>query len=101
MEDQVLSSPNLTQDDKVRIEPCTHEEADTRIMLHVADAAEHGFKKIMVRTVDPDVVVILISHIQDILAQEVWIAFGIVRITVLFMPMKSLPNWEQASLKHF
>ena len=77
LEDQVLSSPNFTQDDKVRIEPCTHEEADTRIMLHVADAAEHGFKKIMVRTVDTDVVVILISHIQDILAQEVWIAFGI------------------------
>ena len=43
LEDQVLSSPNLTQDDKVRIEPCTHEEADTRIMLQVADAAEHGF----------------------------------------------------------
>ena len=31
----------------------------------------------MVRTVDTDVVVKLISHIQDILAQEVWIAFGI------------------------
>ena len=34
------------------------------------------YETIMVRTVDTDVVVILIAHIQDISAQEVWIAFG-------------------------
>ena len=39
-----------------------HEEADTRIVLHVQDALERGSTKIMICTVDTDVVVILISQ---------------------------------------
>ncbi len=34
--------------------PCTHEEADTRILLHVHDAVKEGYKKVSVCTVDTD-----------------------------------------------
>ena len=35
-----------------------HEEADTRICLHIENALQHGASKLCVRTVDTDVVVI-------------------------------------------
>ena len=42
-----------------------HEEADTRIMLHVYDSLASGSRKIMIRTVDTDVVVILIGEFHN------------------------------------
>ena len=38
--------------------PCNPEEADSRIMIHGADAVRQGFHKILVRTVDTDVVML-------------------------------------------
>lgn len=37
--------------------PCSHEEADSRMMVHVADAAKQ-YNAIAIRTVDSDVVVL-------------------------------------------
>ena len=45
----------------LNLRPCNHEEADTRILLHVRDAASCGHRKIAIRTVDTDVVVIALS----------------------------------------
>ena len=42
-----------------------HEEADTRIMLHVYDSLASGSRKIMMCTVDTDVVVILIGEFHN------------------------------------
>ena len=39
--------------------PCNHEEADTRICVHLKDAMEKGARKVFVRTVDTDVIVII------------------------------------------
>ena len=39
--------------------PCDHEEADTRICVHLKDAMEKGARKVFVRTVDTDVIVII------------------------------------------
>ena len=39
--------------------PCNHEEADTRIVIHVIQALQSGCTSVLVRTVDTDVVVIL------------------------------------------
>ena len=64
------------QQDTPLLSPCTHEEADTRLMLHVADSVRNGLKKIMVRSVDTDVVVIAISIIHKVDLCEPWIAFG-------------------------
>ncbi|KAG0719349.1 hypothetical protein GWK47_050662 [Chionoecetes opilio] len=47
--------------------PCDHEEADTRIVVHLQDALESGCTTCLVRTVDTDVLVILIGkyHISS------------------------------------
>ena len=41
------------------LSPCSHEEADTRMMLHVADAAKQ-YNTITIHTVDSDVVVLAV-----------------------------------------
>ena len=43
------------------LQPCNHEEADTRMFLHVKHASANGHKIIMIRTVDTDIVVSAIS----------------------------------------
>jgi len=37
---------------------CSHEEADTRIFIHVKHASARGLKKVLVKTVDTDVAVL-------------------------------------------
>ena len=51
----VLSNQNAN---KSLLESCEHEEADARIFLHVYHASSNGVKKIIIRTVDTDVVAI-------------------------------------------
>ena len=63
------------------METCTHEEADNRIMVHILHAIQQGDKKIMVQTVDTDVLVILIGQLfylqQPCSVIDLWIAFGV------------------------
>ena len=74
--DKVLSAPR--RGDKVQIELCSHEEADTRLVLHLLDAAHAGHEKIMIRTCNTGVVVIILSKLASIpMAREVWISFGV------------------------
>ena len=56
--------------------PCTHEEADTRIMLHLGDAVKEGYDKVSIRTVDTDVVVLAVTAAQCLNISELWVAFG-------------------------
>ena len=59
---------------------CNHEEADTRIVFHILHALEQGAKTVLVRTVDTDVVVILVGKFHDLLKTQpltdIWMAFG-------------------------
>lgn len=57
--------------------PCTHEEADTRILLHLQDAVQQGYSKVSIRTVDTDVVVLAIASANRLNISELWIAFGV------------------------
>ena len=57
--------------------PCSHEEADTRILLHVAHCARQGLRKVVIRTVDTDVVAYAIEHFPAILLDELWVSFGV------------------------
>jgi hypothetical protein len=59
------------------IDPCSHEEADTRMLLHAAHAARAGCSKVMIRTVDTDVVVIAVACCQQLALAEFWIWFGV------------------------
>ena len=56
--------------------PCTHEEADTRILLHLEDALKHGYNKVSTRTVDTYMVVHAVTSGQRLNITELWIAFG-------------------------
>ena len=47
------------------LSPC-HQEADTRLMLHLCHAAEQGYTKAYLRTVDTDVVVLAIHHFHQL-----------------------------------
>lgn len=54
---------------------CTHEEADTRIFVHLDHAVKDGHTDITIRTVDSDVVIIAILVAAQ-LPVRLWIAFG-------------------------
>lgn len=55
---------------------CSHEEADNRLVLHAYHASQFGYRKILIKTVDTDVVVLAVSRVQDVSVDEIWIAFG-------------------------
>ena len=56
---------------------CNNEEADTRTALHVQHALDKGCKQVFVRTVDADVLIILIGLFHDIITScpsaAIWI----------------------------
>ena len=61
---------------------CNHdEEADTRIVVHVLHALQQGLTTVQVRTVDTDVVVVLIGVFHKLLLSQpkadIWVAFGV------------------------
>ena len=71
----VLSKPPLL--DLALLAPCSHEEADSRMLLHVSHAANNGHHNILIKTVDIDVVVLTVSVAQGLLPEdELWLAFG-------------------------
>ena len=62
LSDRVLCSPaNM---DKSSLEPCTHEEADSRLILHLSDAALKDHRRIMIQTSDTDVVILIIANMH-------------------------------------
>lgn len=58
------------------ISPCGHKEADTRMLLHAVHAAGCGHKKLLIRTVDTDVVVLAVSQAQHLNLSKMWVAIG-------------------------
>ena len=64
----------------IPMQNCNHEEADTRIVVHIVHGLEQGAKTFHVRTVDTDVVVILVATFYDLIVTQplidIWVAFG-------------------------
>ena len=71
---KIVSNSSL---EKLNIEPCNHEEADTRLLLHVLDGANSGIKKVSIITVDMGIVVIALRHFYTLNLEELWIKFGV------------------------
>ena len=67
---------SVAQIDLTGLVPCSHEEPDTRLFLHVADAVKKGYRKLMVRTVNTDVVLVAIATLNSTKPDELWVAFG-------------------------
>ena len=74
LNEQVVCNAPVT--DKSFLEPCTQEEADTRTLLHVVDAANKGHQRILTRTADTDVVVLAVACFHQFKTSELWISFG-------------------------
>ena len=59
---------------------CNHEETDTRVVAHVMHALDQDRKTIVVRTVDTDVVIILVGAFHNLTViqplADIWVAFG-------------------------
>ena len=74
LEEVLLNNPNVNLS---AIQPCNHEEADTRLLLHALHASRNGFKKLLIVTVDTDVVVLALHHFFSLDLQELWIEIGV------------------------
>ena len=79
---QVLSIIPIPCNTIGRLAPCSHEEADTRMLLHAADAVQCGYTKILLRTVDTDVLVLAVAFVEKLQELqgderiELWVGFG-------------------------
>ena len=67
---------SMAQIDLTGLVPCSHEEADIRLFLHVADVVKKGYMKLLVRTIDTDIVVVAIATLNRTKPDELWVAFG-------------------------
>ena len=70
---QVLTT--LPRNDISSPAPCSHKEADTRMLLHVQDALQEGHKKILLRTVDTGVLVLAVALLQQVTERESTLSF--------------------------
>jgi len=79
----------MTYDDQVRLlvgavdttalSPCSHEEADSRMILHGLQSSysQHNAKTLAIRTVDTDVVVLALTFFRKLNLSQLWIHFGV------------------------
>ena len=72
--ESVLSSDDTA--DVSALEPCSQEEADTRMMIHVIDASLHGYRRIKIRSNDTDVVVLAVFIAPLLQLDELWVSHG-------------------------
>jgi len=87
---QLLSSVLLTVTSALA--PCSHEEVDSRIFVHVKDMAQQGKTKVLIRTVDTNVVVIAVANFLQIGVAELWVAFGTGK-SYRCIEVQNLPVW--------
>ncbi len=52
------------------------EEADTRMLLHIKDAAQHGYERVIVHCRDTDVISLLVSFYAELQVPEIWVSAG-------------------------
>ncbi|KAK3743379.1 hypothetical protein QZH41_002123 [Actinostola sp. cb2023] len=84
--------------------PCTQEEADTRLFLHCKDCVIYGSQKLLIRTVDTDVVVIAVAMFAKIGAEELWVAMGTgkaFRLIAIHEVVRSIGPSKAAALPAF
>ena len=63
---QSIGNSNITNGnyDLSFLAPSNQEEADTRMLLHAKEASQSGIKKVLIRTLDTDVVAISIGLLE-------------------------------------
>ena len=76
---------------KINLESCKKEEADDRMFLHAKDLSILRFRKILIVTVDTDVIVIGLYAFWDLDVQELWVEFGVGK-TKTWLPIHYYAN---------
>ena len=71
--DSVKSNQSI---DTLGLEECNHEEADTRMFVHLNHASRSGIRRVKLVTVDTDVVVIALFTFHSLALSELWIEIG-------------------------
>ena len=71
--DNVVCVPE--RDHTSSLSPCNHEEADSRLMVHLDDAVSEGCEKFIIRTVDSDVVVVSVAAVPKLNPSELWVSY--------------------------
>ena len=72
-------------------------------ILHVADAVQKGCKKVTIRTVDTDVVVLALGSFSKIAPDQLWVAFGVRMVSTrnptqcLTLPVYTFTGCDTAS----
>ena len=99
MEPLLLCS--LADADLSDVVPCSHEEADICLFHHACDAVRKGYRKLPVRIVDTDIVILAISAFNEINPEESWLAFGTVS-NFNYIPIhEDFVNMDPATLPMF
>ncbi len=68
-----------TARDRSGLSPCRHVEADTRLFVHTKDAVLEGYKTVIIKANDTDVVVIAVSvfsSLEELGLLKLWVAYG-------------------------
>ena len=75
--DNVCQSNETTVDVQF-LSPCNYKETDTRVFLHVKDMARNGYRRLVIRTVGTDVLILAISLFHELKVEkdELWVKFG-------------------------
>ena len=62
--------------DVSQLQPCTHEEADSQMLLHAWHAYLWGYRSVVIHAKDTDVIVLAFAMASVMSACEMWLAFG-------------------------
>ena len=72
-----IVTTKLSVMDTINLQPCNQEEAHSRIFLYLINASKRGVKRVLVATVDTDVVVVLIYHLFFFKFEVLWVEMGV------------------------
>ena len=86
------------------MESCDHEEADTRMLVHLQDALTTGSTTCLVRIVDTDVVIIIIGKFHALTANHPsaynGLPLALVRTSCISTSIPSAMPWEETDQWH-
>lgn len=77
--------------------PCSQEEADTRIILHLQDALKKAYTTSLICIVGTDIFVLAIAAANCLTMNALWVTFGTGNILQF---MKSKEQWDQNAGQH-
>ena len=71
LDEHVLRSPVLVADEsEYTLRPCYHDEFDTRVMLHAANAVSQGYQRILIIAKYTNIIVLGVSFFSDIVTDK-------------------------------